>query len=77
MWLSRLLLSGYFCVCPKHVNSLSTAIHELPECPRRSPAISLHARLRPNSTSVITSKAAMRDHFKNGQMSHAQDLNLF
>jgi hypothetical protein len=27
--------------------------------------------------SVITSKAAMRDHFKTGQMSHAQDLNLF
>jgi hypothetical protein len=31
----------------------------------------------PVCASVITSKAAMRDHFKTGQMSHAQDLNLF
>jgi hypothetical protein len=28
-------------------------------------------------TSVITSNPAMRDHFKTGQMSRAQDLNLF
>jgi hypothetical protein len=27
--------------------------------------------------SVITSNPAMRDHFKTGQMSRAQDLNLF
>jgi hypothetical protein len=26
---------------------------------------------------VNTSNPAMRDHFKTGQMSHAQDLNLF
>jgi len=29
------------------------------------------------ATSVIASNPAMRDHFKTGQMSRAQDLNLF